>query len=193
MPAAYDIIKAMKYIALLRGVNVGGKNKIAMSELKACFEELGFKNVATYINSGNVLFEAENITEDAVADRVEQELVRSFKFDSDLIKVRIISRDELHTVIAGAPKGFGTEPDIYYSDVAFLIRFDEKEAYESFECNPEVDAIWQGKGVIYYRRLGARRTASRLSKVMGKPVYKSMTIRSWNTTTKLLALLDKES
>ena len=49
----------MKYVALLRGINVGGNNKVSMTELKTCLEEAGFENVSTYINSGNVLFESE--------------------------------------------------------------------------------------------------------------------------------------
>ncbi len=49
----------MKYIALLRGINVGGKNKVSMNDLKLCFENAGFKNVVTYINSGNVIFDSE--------------------------------------------------------------------------------------------------------------------------------------
>lgn len=182
----------MKYVALLRGVNVGGKNKVAMSELKSCFEQLGFTNVATYINSGNIIFETMNETEATLETRIEKELVRTFQFDSELIKVRVLNADELQAVITNAPKGFGDEPDIYHYDVVFIIRFDEKEAFDAFECNPEVDVAWRGKGVVYYRRLSARRTASRLSKVMGKPIYKSLTIRNWNTAQKLRTLLGQK-
>jgi uncharacterized protein (DUF1697 family) len=178
----------MKYLALLRGINVGGKNKIAMSELRQCLSGLGMKNVTTYINSGNVMFESEGSTS-VLAKRIETALVQGFKFDSDIIKVLVLTKDELAAVVAKAPNGFGQEPDVYYSDVAFLIGVDDKEALGSFEVNPEVDTIWPGKGVVYYRRLGAKRTKSRLSRVISKPIYKSITIRSWNTTIKLLALL----
>ncbi|HVF69754.1 MAG TPA: hypothetical protein VNA13_04295, partial [Xanthomonadales bacterium] len=77
----------------------------------------------------------------------------------------------------------------YYSDVIFLIDVTADEAYKAFEPNPEVDAVWPGTGVIYHRRLIAQLTKSRMSKIIGKPIYKRMTIRSWNTTTKLLSLM----
>jgi uncharacterized protein (DUF1697 family) len=181
----------MKYLALFRGVNVGGKNKLSMAELKLCLADLGLKNVETYINSGNALFESDESGE-KIAITIEAALVKKFKFDSDIIKVLVLSKGELAAVVADAPKGFGQKPDMYHSDVAFLIDVDAKEAFDTFELNPEVDAMWLGKGVVYYRRLSAMRTKSRLSRVIGKPVYKSMTIRNWNTTVKLLTLLSRD-
>lgn len=183
-------MEKMNYLALFRGVNVGGKNKLSMAELKVCLEELGLVNVRTYINSGNAIFESEERA-DAIGSKIEQALVKTFELDSALIKVLVVSEKQLASVINDAPKGFGEAPDVYYSDVAFLIGVDAKEAFDAFELNPEVDAIWLGKGVVYYRRLGAMRTKSRLSRIIGKPVYKSMTIRSWNTAKKLLALLEQ--
>jgi uncharacterized protein (DUF1697 family) len=181
----------MKYLALFRGVNVGGKNKLSMAELKLCLADLGLKNVETYINSGNALFESSELGE-KIAKTIEATLVKKFKFDSDIIKVLVASKPQFAAIIADAPKGFGQEPDTYHSDVAFLIDIDAKEAFETFELNPEVDAMWPGKGVVYYRRLSAKRTKSRLSRVISKPVYKSMTIRSWNTTVKLFTLLSRD-
>jgi len=181
----------MKYLALFRGVNVGGKNKLSMAELKLCLADMGLKNVRTYINSGNALFESDKPGEE-IARMIESTLVKKFKFDSEIIKVLVISDRQLKAVVEGAPDGFGKTPDRYYSDVAFLIGVSTEEVFGQFDLNPDVDAIWEGKGVIYYRRLGALRTKSRLSRIIGKPVYKSMTIRSWNTTVKLLALLSSE-
>jgi uncharacterized protein (DUF1697 family) len=54
-----------------------------------------------------------------------------------------------------------------------------------------VDSAWAGRGVVYFQRLSARRTQSRMSKIVGTPEYSSMTIRNWRTTTKLLAMLDE--
>jgi uncharacterized protein (DUF1697 family) len=182
----------MNYLTLFRGVNVGGKNKLSMAELKVCLSELGLKNVATYINSGNAVFESDEPAE-KIAKTIEATLVKKFKFDSDLIKVLVLSKSDLAGIVSDAPKGFGQQPDVYYSDVAFLIDVDAKEAFDAFELNPDVDAIWLGKGVVYYRRLGALRTKSRLSRVIGKPVYKSMTVRSWNTVARLFTLLSRDN
>jgi uncharacterized protein (DUF1697 family) len=63
------------------------------------------------------------------------------------------------------------------------------EAMAVFDPREGVDKVWPGDGVIYSQRLSAERTRSRLSKIMGTPLYRSMTIRSWGTTTKLLELM----
>ncbi len=63
------------------------------------------------------------------------------------------------------------------------------EVMKVLSLKPEVDRAWPGKGVVYFDRLSARRTESRLSKIMGTPEYRSMTVRTWNTTTKLVELL----
>jgi uncharacterized protein (DUF1697 family) len=78
---------------------------------------------------------------------------------------------------------------MYYSDAIFLIDVDVKDALKVFDPRDGVDKIWPGNGVIYSQRLSAERTKSRLNKIMGSPFYKSMTIRNWNTTTKLLELV----
>lgn len=65
----------MNYVALLRGVNVGGKNKVSMSELKVCFEDLGYQNVSTYINSGNILFTSSKSAA-ALAKEIEATLIK---------------------------------------------------------------------------------------------------------------------
>ena len=87
------------------------------------------------------------------------------------------------------PKGFGEDPEIYSSDAIFLMDITSKEAMAVFNPREGVDVIWQGKGIIYSQRLSALRSRSRLSKIVGTPAYQSMTIRNWNTTVTLLALI----
>lgn len=176
------------YVVLLRGVNVGGKNKVSMAGLKKCLEELGFSNVSTYIASGNVLLESDKQPSE-IKDQIEKTLIKSFKFDSELIKVLVLSRKQLQAVIDQKPKGFGEEPAKYYSDAIFLIDIDVAQAMTVFDPREGVDKVWPGKGVIYSQRLSSQRVKSRLGKIIGTPPYKSMTIRSWNTTTKLLELI----
>jgi uncharacterized protein (DUF1697 family) len=177
------------YLALLRGINVGGKNKILMSELKVCLEELGCSNVQTYIASGNVIFESsKNATE--LTKEIEDVLPKKFKLDSELIKILLLTREQMQQVIDEAPKGFGTKPDTYHSDAIFLMGIPADKAFKTFTPREGVDAVWQGSLAIYSQRVSALRTKSRLSKIMESPLYKSMTIRSWATTTKLLALMN---
>ncbi len=176
------------YLILLRGINVGGKNKVSMTELKKCLEEIGFENVISYINSGNIFVDSKLSTK-TITEKIENILPTKFKLDSEIIKILAISKEELETVVNNAPKGFGFKPQTYYSDVIFLLDKTVKELIDQTEVNPEVDTAWPGKEVVYYQRLGAKRTKSRLGKIISKPIYKSLTIRSWNTVTKLLAIL----
>jgi uncharacterized protein (DUF1697 family) len=175
-------------VILLRGVNVGGKNTVPMADLKKCLEELGFADVSTYIASGNAML-ASDEPADEIKARIEAALSKSFKLDSELIKVLVLSRTQLQAVIERKPKGFGEQPEKYHNDAIFLMDIDAAQAMSAFNPREGVDKVWPGDGVIYSQRLSAERTKSRLSKIMASPFYKSMTIRSWNTTLRLLDIL----
>lgn len=176
------------YVVLLRGINVGGKNKVSMAELRQCLAELGFSNVATYIASGNVILESDKPV-NQIQTQIEEALPKRFKLDSLIIKVMVLSRDQLQAVIDNKLKGFGEQTNKYHSDVIFLMGINSAEAMSVFSPREGVDKVWQGNGVIYSQRLSAQRTKSRLGKIVGPPPYKSMTIRSWNTVIKLLEIL----
>ena len=176
------------YVILLRGINVGGKNILPMAALKSCLEELGFANVSTYIASGNVMLRSAKRPAE-IKSQIEAALTASFRLDSELIKALVLSRKQLQAIVDNKPKGFGEQPGKYHSDAIFLMDITAAQAMPIFNPREGVDTVWPGRGVIYSQRLSAERTRSRLSKIMVSPLYKSMTIRSWNTTVKLLALL----
>jgi uncharacterized protein (DUF1697 family) len=178
------------YVILIRGINVGGKNKVPMKDLRTCLEELGCSNVSTYIASGNVIVESSKRPAELQA-QLEAALPESFKLDSELIRVLVLTRNQLQAVIDNKPKGFGEQPEKYHSDAIFLMGVDSAQAISVFHPREEVDSVWPGDGVIYSQRLSAQRTKSRLGKIVGTPVYQSMTIRNWNTTTKLLKILEE--
>lgn len=173
------------HVVLLRGINVGGKNKVSMTELKKCLEKLGFSDVLTYIASGNVILRS-NKAANAIKTQVETILPKTFKLDSELIKVWVLSQEQLQAVVDNKPDGFGDQPETYHSDVIFLMSTDADEAMKIFNPREGVDKVWPGNGVIYSQRVSALRAKSRLSTIVASPLYKSMTIRNWNTTTKLL-------
>jgi uncharacterized protein (DUF1697 family) len=176
------------YVILLRGINVGGKNIVPMAGLKSCLEELGFATVSTYIASGNVIVESDKPTAE-IKIQIEAALTKSFKLDSELMKVLVLTRTQLQAVIDNKPKGFGDQPEKYHSDAIFLMGIDAAQALPVFHPREGVDKVWPGDGVIYSQRLSAERTKSRLSKIMASPLYKSMTIRSWSTTIKVVERL----
>ena len=177
---------ASQYLALLRGINVGGKNLVKMAELRTVFESMAFADVATYIASGNVLFQAPRRRREELAAEIESEL--SKRFDTEL-KVVLLTKPHLKTVVEDAPPEFGAETHL--RDVVFVRKpLTVKKAFGAIEIREGVDRAWPGRGVLYFSRLAAKATSSRLNKVASLPEYKNMTIRSWSTTTKLLDLIE---
>jgi uncharacterized protein (DUF1697 family) len=174
------------YVALLRGINVGGSNLIRMADLKSCFEQHGFRDVVTFIQSGNVLFDS---TEPAASlvERIEAMLGRSFSYRASVV---LRTRSQLQSIVDRAPKGFGSQPARYRYDVLFLKPpLTAATAIKSVPVKEGVDAVTVGPGVLYASRLIARATQSRLGRIVGTPVYQNLTIRNWNTTTRLLQMM----
>jgi len=181
----------MKYVALLRGINVGGNNLIKMTDLKAHFLKMGFTGVVTYIQSGNVIFESTNKATKKLVQKIEAELSKKFDYHS---RVVLVLDRELKNAINLAPKGFGSQILKYRYDVIFLRPpLTATQAFKSINTKPGVDRVWLGRGVMYFSRLTAKASQSRLSKIVSSPIYKDITIRNWNTTTKLLGLIDTRS
>ncbi len=171
------------YVALLRGINVGGNNLIKMADLRDSFSAMGFSDVQTYIQSGNVVFCAKQKNKTKLTAMIEEALSEAFGYES---RVVVISAKELERVMAQAPKGFGEAPDKYRYDVLFVREpLTTRELLEETPTNPNVDTAHAGDHAIYYSRLIAKATQSRLGKLVAKTVYKSITVRNWNTTRKL--------
>lgn len=107
-----------RYIALLRGINVSGKNKVPMAELKKCFESLGVMEVKTYLNSGNVIFSSADKNVTALIDQVERMMRRELGLD---IPVFIIPQEELADILRHAPDWWGTENKGNYDNLIFIL------------------------------------------------------------------------
>ena len=180
-----------QYLALLRGINVGGNNIIKMTDLKACFENKGFADVRTYIQSGNVLFKSTEKDKLKLTHKIEKALSERFSYESRLV---IVAYKELKRVVDEAPKGFGKDLDKYRCDVIFLKEpLTARDAMKNVSTKDGVDNAYMGKYVLYFSRLTSKATQSHLTKIIALPMYQNMTIRNWNTTTKLLALMEKEN
>jgi uncharacterized protein (DUF1697 family) len=159
-----------------------------MPALKACFEENGFTEVATYIQSGNVIFESTERDLERLTADIEKALSEQFGYQS---RVVVVSHEALKHAVQQAPKGFGSNLAEYRYDVLFLKPpLTSSEALKSITTRDGGDDAFAGEGVIYYSRLTARATQSYLSRFVGLPMYQNVTNRNWNTTTKLLALMD---
>jgi len=176
------------YVALLRGINVGGKNLIKMADLKECFGTNGFEHVTTYIQSGNVVFGSPTSGLAALTDRIESMVANTFGL---ALPVVVRSHRQMKATVEAAPHGFGAEPDRYRYDVIFLkAPLTSAAALKTVPMKQGVDQAAAGPGALYYSRLTSRATQSRLSKVVSMPIYQRMTIRNWTTTTKLLGLME---
>lgn len=177
-----------QYLALLRGINVGGRNVIRMAELRACFADHGFQDVTTYIQSGNVLFSSRDSNPGELAGELEEMLAGAFDYRATVV---LRSRDQMLDTAARAPKGFGLEPEDYRYDVAFLKEpLDPETAMESVLTRDGVDEAHTGVGALYFSRRISRVSQSLFSRLASLPVYQRMTIRNWRTTTKLVQLME---
>ena len=179
-----------QYVALLRGINVGGKNLIKMAELKLCFEAQGLENVVTYIQSGNVLFRADK-TAAVLTPLIEKTLSETFGYQASVV---LRSSKQMRSIVERAPAGFGDEPDEYRYDVIFLKEpLTAAAAIQSVPTREGVDEAHAGTGVLYFSRLISKAAQSQMNRIISLPIYKSMTIRNWNTTTRLLGMMGEGS
>ena len=158
-----------------------------MPELVACFRDAGYGDVSTYLQSGNVLFSAGKKKGPKLEAEIESMLEQRFK-TALLVVVR--SRDELATTIDAAPADHGS-PKLR-SDVFFLKhpRTAEAATAEMPELREGVDSVTPGPGALYFSRVAATATKTRITRFMSLPVFQQITVRTWRTTIRLLELLD---
>jgi uncharacterized protein (DUF1697 family) len=175
------------YVALLRGINVGGHALVSMKALKACFEELGFQDVSTYINSGNIIFKADSRKDVPVLVRtIEQGIKAHCRI---AIRVVVRTRDDIAAICRKMPRQWVTDQSMR-TDVMFLWdEVDTPAAIAAIVTNPNVDRLLHIKGAVIWNVNRDDYGKSKLPKIVGTKLYKNMTARNANTTRKLLALM----
>jgi uncharacterized protein (DUF1697 family) len=176
-----------RQIALLRAVNVGGHNKVPMARLRELMEELGYRDVSTYVQSGNVVFTATERPGQRVAARLEKQFAAEFGFEIDVI---VRTRDELADIIAANPVGdVATDPAkqlVYF--LAEEIDDDRLEGIDAGDVAPEV-CVMAGREIHLWTPAGF--TESKVRKVLtDKRLGVPATTRNWRTVKKLLELAD---
>jgi uncharacterized protein (DUF1697 family) len=182
-------MRETRYVALLRGINVGGSNVIPMAALRAAFEARGFTRVTTYIASGNVLFTGTATSKAKLTAAIEAHLGETFGYAS---RVVLLSAAELARAVDEAPPGFGRDPKRFRYDVIFVKPpLTARAALRDVPTKEGVDEVHAGAHALYFSRLIAKASQSRLVRIVQMPIYANVTVRNWNTTRKLLELAGK--
>lgn len=179
----------MNYVALLRGINVGGNKLMKMADVRACLEARAFKHVSTYIQSGNVLFESDKSDAAKLAATMEKAFAAMFGHE---VPVFLRSQAQLKKIVEEAPTEWKTSKSLR-QNVAFLrAPLTATRVLTDVDPKPGVDSIQAGDGVVYMSTVMSRRGQSRFPKIVGTPIYADMTIRSFNTCEKILTLMQAE-
>jgi uncharacterized protein (DUF1697 family) len=175
-----------QYIAFLRGINVGGKNKISMPELKEVFEQNGFQNVVTYINSGNIIFSSDNDDENKLKEKCEALITARFQLK---IPVSIISVRDLSAAYEHAPLWWGQDKDSKHNAIFIIPPVTVEEVFEEVgEIKPEYEAVAHYGRIVFWSAPLKTFSRTRWSKIVGSSLYDNITIRNSNTVIKLLQL-----
>jgi uncharacterized protein (DUF1697 family) len=182
--------KPISYVALLRGINVGGANNVSMAALKATFEKLGLANVRTYINSGNLLFQSDVADSRALETTIEAAIAMHFSVP---IRVMVRSAAQMAAIMAHLPKSW-SDPTDKRCNVMYLSRaVDKPSLVKEFSPKPDIEELHYFPGVLLWSARLTDLTKSRMIKVSSLPIYQDMTIRGLNTTRKLCEMLQEES
>lgn len=176
----------MKFVALLRGINVGGNNKVSMKNLKVSLEEAGFTDVLTYINSGNVILSS-SLSTSELNDLIEKTIKQNFGFE---VKVLTIKSDDFQRIANDLPKEWTNDTEMR-CDCLFLWKdIDTPDLLGNLTIKPDIDRVKYVQGAIFWSVDRKNVTRSGLAKIIGTPTYKKATIRNCNTVRKLVTLLD---
>lgn len=178
----------MKYVALLRGINVGGKSLVKMADLKQCLKDAGFKNIATYINSGNVIFESEKSDRKKLVIEIEHVLAERFEFD---LRIVLRTHEEIGQVVKNVPPDWNARGDMRCYVVFVREPVNSEDVLSEMEPKVGVDFITKGSGVVYMSTLLSGIAKSGMNKLIGKKIYKEITIRNYNTVKKILLMMEK--
>lgn len=180
----------MVYIALLRGINVGGKNKIDMKVLKQTFEKAGMNDVVTYINTGNIIFSSKGKSQTELSRILEDAIHDDFGLQ---IKVVVRSVNDVRAIINAIPDTWKNDKDMK-SDVMFLWdEIDDESILTKLVIKPIVDTVKYVPGAILWSVDKKNVTQSGMLKIIGSKLYKQVTIRNVNTARKIYELMQAQN
>lgn len=177
------------FVALLRGVNVGGNNMISMSSLKKSFEAMGFNDVATYINSGNIIFKAKERDPRKLERSIEEMLSRDYKLGSKVV-VRTLS--EMAKLVESLPSSWTGDSRWRYNVIFLRHSIDSEKILDELPEKTDVEEVVYRPGTLLWSApvSGLGRT-NMMMKLSSRKTFQDVTVRNLNTTKKLCELMKK--
>lgn len=178
-----------RYVALLRGINISGKNKVSMAELKKCFEALDFMDVKTCLNSGNVIFSGNDTEVAELTERIERKIQSQFNLH---IPVFVILREDLEDILQHAPDWWGTEDKEIYDNLIFIMPpANFQDVYDEIgEPKEGLEKIQQYKAAVFwsFSRKNYQKT-NWWPKTASANIGSKLTIRTANTVRKIVRIV----
>ena len=179
----------MIYIALLRGVNVGGKNILNMAELRDCFAKAGFGRVQTYINSGNVLFESVDADIASLANVCQEAMTRRFGWAAGM---SLLSAPDFLHDLEQAPPWWGDDPAKKHNAIFMIAPATTQEiAAQVGDIKPQYEQLHIGQNTIFWSADIATFSRTSWLKLNTMDAYLHVTVRNANTARKLGALAQR--
>lgn len=173
----------MRYVGLLRGINVGGNRKVPMAQLRALYESLGFTNVSTYLNSGNIIFNAET---EPYPQAIALAMHKEFGFE---VPTLIIPGLLIIEIAKAIPTEWNNDA-LEKTDIIYLFEMaNNAEIIEQLGYRPEFEDLRYVNGAILAHLERKHQSKSSLLRVIGTPIFQHMTVRNVNTARKLAELV----
>lgn len=179
----------MRYVALLRGVNVGGNHRVPKSEFQKVLEQLGFRDVTIYLNSGNAVFTSDGHVD---SNQVQQVMESHFGF---AIPTLVLAGEDIQRIAAAIPSDWVNDsprPDKSGMKTDVLYLFDEAntpDVLQKLGYKPDIESMIYVDGAVIANIARAHQARGSLQKVISTGLYGKMTIRNVNTARKLAKLV----
>ena len=178
------------FVALLRGVNVGGNNMISMSSLKASFETLRFTHVTTYINSGNIIFTSKEADPRRLERKIEQMLSKEYQLDS---KVVVRSLAEMAELVKSLPRSWNGDTSWRYNVIFLRHTIDSEKILDDLPAKSDIEEVVYRPGTLLWSAQVTELNRTMMLKLSSRKIFQDMTVRNLNTTRKLYELMKKVS
>jgi uncharacterized protein (DUF1697 family) len=178
----------MVWVAFLRGINVGGKNMVSMKSLKEHFERLGFDDVSTYINSGNVLFRTRTTDARTLERKIDRMLAQEYGLRG---KTVVRSTAEMARLVKTIARTWNGDAAWRYNVIFLRHAIDSKRVLDELAPKPEIERVVYCPGSLLWSARITDLTRSAMLKLASRPIYQDITVRNVNTTTKIFELMQR--